>query len=178
MFLMFLTLAAAAAAPSETDLAGHLRDGELLCVKPDEANKSCDTIDRVTVNPDGTMIETSETLFSDEPPTAVELTNPVSVEGDAVCAVVDMAALRQGIVRVNGTPLPPDANAALIRTLGEILKPAEGHTICERLQIDAGQLVVTARDNGTPSPYAARPVRWISAGAGWRVALPSHKPAS
>lgn len=176
MFIMLLTLAAAA--PSQTDLVEHLRNGELLCIKPDEANKSCDTIDRVTVRPDGAMMETSETLVSDDPPAAVEMTNPISVEGDAICAVADMAVLRQSIVRVNGTPLPPDANAGVISALGETIKPVEGHTICERLQIEAGQLVVTARDNGTPLPYPARPVRWISAEAGWRVAPSSHQPAS
>ena len=176
MFIMLLTLAGAA--PSQTDLVEHLRNGELLCIKPDEANKSCDTIDRVTVRPDGSMMETSETLVSSAPATALEMTNPISVEGDAVCAVADLAILEQSIVRINGTPLPPDANAGVIRALSEIIKPAEGHKICERLQIEAGQLVLTARDNGTPLPHPARPVQWISADAGWRVAPPSHEPAS
>lgn len=174
MLLMFLTVVTIA--PPETDLVQHFRNGELLCIKPDEANKSCDTIDRVTVSADGTMIETSETLLSDEPPAAVEMTNPISVEGDAVCAVVDMAVVRQGMVRVNGAPVPPDANARVIGALSEILKPAEGHRICERLQIEAGQLVVTGRDNGSPSLVGARPVRWISAGDGWRVAPPAVNP--
>jgi len=110
MFIMSLILAAAAAAPSQTDMVEHLRNGELLCFKPDEASKSCDTIDRVTVRPDGSMMETSETLISSDPAVAVEMTNPVSVEGDAVCAVADPIVLGQSIVRLNSTVLPPEAS--------------------------------------------------------------------
>jgi hypothetical protein len=68
------------------------------------------------------------------------MTSLVKEEGGALCGVVQLADMQKGIVRVNGTPLPAEQNAAAVAKLVERLGSMAGKKACEALRVQDGQL--------------------------------------
>lgn len=107
-----------------TDLSARFKTGELLCVNPDEHEKTCSNIDHLIVRADGVLIATSETLLAPDKSITLEMSSQVRLEDGAVCSMVDMTDLRKTIVRDNGAPLPPDRTAPMLEKLFQGLQRA------------------------------------------------------
>jgi hypothetical protein len=168
--LLALILALAATAPSDTDMLAHFKAGKLLCSNPDAQTKTCSTIDKLVVRPDGTLVDTGETLVAPDKPVTLETTSVVHMDSGAMCGVMDMADLQRGIVRANGVPLPPDRNATVIDKLSAVFKPLSGQKVCEGLRVDHGHLIKVGQAERVDLPLPGKPVAWIDADGGYRVA--------
>jgi hypothetical protein len=168
--LITLVLVLVATAPLETDMLSQFKAGKLLCTNPDERTKTCSTIDRLVVRPDGVMINTGEVLVVPDKPITLEVASVAHFEIGAMCGVIETADLEKGIVRASGTPLPPDRNALVLEKLGKVIQPLIGQKVCEGLRVDKGQLVKVGQVERVDLPLPGKPVSWIGAEEGYRVA--------
>ncbi len=106
----------------ETDLLARFKAGELLCVNPDEHEKTCSNIDRLIVRADDVLIATSETLLAADKSAILEMSSQVQLENGAVCSMVDMTDLQKTIVRDNDAPLLADLAAPILEKLSQGLQ--------------------------------------------------------
>jgi hypothetical protein len=81
-----------------------------------------------------------------------------------------LADMQKGIVRVNGTALPPERNTAAVAMLVERLAPMAGKKACEVLRLQNGQLMKFGQVDQVDLELPGKPVQWIDASAGFRVA--------
>ena len=86
-----------------------------------------------------------------------------------MCGVMSMADFQNGIVRANGTPLPPDQNAAVLQKLTKTFEPLAGQKVCEALRVRDGQLEKIGQVERVDLPLPGKPVRWIGQSEGYRV---------
>lgn len=169
MLILLLALASAAS-PPETDMLAQFKAGRMLCSNPDSNTKTCSTIDRLTLRADGVMIDTGETLLALDKPVTLEVASVAHFEAGALCGTMDVADLRNGIVRADGVPLPADRNALALEKLTAALQPLAGRKICEGLRLQDGQLVKIGQAERFDLPLPGKPVRWIMPDEGYRVA--------
>lgn len=160
---------AAATAPSDTAVLAQLRAGKMLCSNPDPATKTCSAIASYAAAKNGAYVETSEILLPAGQPLTLELSAVAQVKGSEICGVMSEADLAKGVVRINGSPLPPDRNAAVLNKLSEKLKPMVGRQVCEELRIKDGRLMKYGQAEGVDINLPGKPVRWISARDGYKV---------
>ena len=172
IFAILLAAATPAAAAPQTDYLAAIRAGKLLCSNPDSVRKTCTTIDIITQAADGTLTSTSETLVAPVPPVTLEVSSTVHVDGATNCGVVDLDDLKKGRLRVNGELLPPDRNAVALGQIAEKLSFLAGHKACETLHNEGGQLMKSAMMEGIDTKLPDKPVAWIVAADGYKVAPP------
>ena len=98
------------------------------------------------------------------------MTSLVKEEGGALCGVVQLADMQKGIVRVNGTPLPAEQNAAAVAKLVERLASMAGKKACEALRLRDGQLMKYGQVDKVDLRLPGKPVKWIDPGEGFQVA--------
>jgi hypothetical protein len=170
MLLALGLLLAATSAPSELDAAAQSQLGKRLCVNPDVSNKSCSSILSYKPGADGSLVETGEILIAPAQGITLEMTSSVKEEGGALCGVVELADMQKGIVRVNGTPLPPEQNAAAVAKLVERLAPMAGKKACEALRVQDGQLMKYGQVDKVDLKLPGKPVKWIDPNEGFQVA--------
>jgi hypothetical protein len=170
VILLALLLILAATSSQETDMLSQFRAGKLLCTNPDPQTKTCSTIDRLTIGPDGTMTTTGETLIVPDKSITLQVTSAAHFEAGAICGVMGLDDLKKGIVRADGSPLPPDRNALVLERLKTVFQPLAGQKICEGLRLNNGQLQKIGQAERVDLPLPGKPVRWIGPDEGYRVA--------
>jgi hypothetical protein len=170
VLLAFALLLAATGGPSELDAAAQSRLGKRLCVNPDTSNKSCSSILSYKPGADGFLIETGEILIAPAQGITLEMTSLVKEENGALCGVVQLADMQKGIVRVNGTPLPAEQNAAAVAKLVERLASMAGKKACEALRVQDGQLMKYGQVDKIDLKLPGKSVKWIDPTEGFRVA--------
>ena len=170
MLLALTLLLIATNGPAATDVSAQSRLGKILCVNPNVATKTCSSIISYKPGPDGTLIETGEVLISPDQPITLEIASAAKVEGGAICGAVELADMQQGKLRMNGTLLPLDRNAAALSKLIERMKPMAGRKACEGLRVENGQLMKYGQVERIDINLPGKPVRWINPSEGYRVA--------
>lgn len=168
--MLALLLALAATIPVETDILVQVKAGKMLCSNPDPASKTCSTIDRLAVRADGVLLDSGETLLVPNQPITLETTSIVHIKAGAMCGVIDMADFQKGIVRANGTAVPPERNAMVLAKLSQVFQPLAGQETCEGLRMENGQLIKVAQVERMDLPLPGKAVRWIGPDEGYRVA--------
>ena len=78
--------------------------------------------------------------------------------------------MQKGKLRMNGTLLPSDRNEAVLNKLLEKLKPMAGRKACEALRVEDGQLRKFGQVERIDLKLPGKPVSWISAAEGYKVA--------
>ena len=168
MMILFL-LAAVATGSSDAAIQPQLTSGKMLCSNPDEASKTCSSIASYAAGKDGTLTETSELLLPAPQPLTLELSASVEVKGSVICGTMTETDLKKGRVRINGSLLPPDQNAAAMSKLSERLKPMVGREVCEELRVEDGQLMKFGQAERVDIKLPGKHVRWISKDEGYKV---------
>jgi hypothetical protein len=165
-----ILLALATPQPAETDMLAQFAAGKLLCTAPDIEHKTCATIDQVIIRDDGTLIDTGETLIPGSQSATLETSSRAEMDDGALCGILDLADVRKGVVRVNGSPLPSSRNASVIARLSSLYSASEGARVCERLSITNGHLIRSANIEGAVDSPPDQSARWITRDEGYRVA--------
>lgn len=169
MIILSLMFAAATPVSPGTAILSQLNEGRMLCSNPDAATKTCSSIASYAASKDGTFVETSEILLPAGQPLTLELSAPAEIKGSLVCGVMSEADLQKGRVRINGSPLPPDQNAAVLSKLSEKLRPMVGRQVCEELRVEDGRLMKYGQAERVDIHLPGKPVQWISKADGYRV---------
>ena len=168
--MIALLLALAAASPAETDILAQVKAGKVLCSNPDPASKTCSTIDRLALRTDGALLDSGETLLVPNQAVTLETTSIVRIKSGAMCGVIDMADFQKGIVRANGTAVPPERNAAVLAKLSKVFEPLAGQETCEGLRVENGHLTKVAQVERMDLPLPGKAASWIGPDEGYRVA--------
>ncbi|KQN04482.1 hypothetical protein ASE85_05455 [Sphingobium sp. Leaf26] len=170
MLIFVLVAMAVASTPPETDVLAQLQAGKVLCSNPDAGTKTCSTIDTFSKSADGTIIDVGEILISPDQPVTLEVSTTVQIESGTICGMMALGDLEKGQVRVNGTLLPPERNAAVMNKLVEKLKPLAGRKVCEALRLQDGQLMKYGQVERIDINLPGKPVRWVIKDDGYKVA--------
>lgn len=170
MLLATILLAAGVGSAAETDALAQMRAGKALCANPDEATRTCTSIDAFAPAADDIFIDTGEVLISTNQALTLEISSKVRVENGAICGVMEMADVRNGTVRVNGALLPPARNAQAIEKIALQLKPLVGRRVCETLRIENGRLFKYGQVAGVDRNPPGKPVKWVRLDEAYKVA--------
>lgn len=170
MLTIILIVAAAAGTPSQTDILAQSIEGNVLCSNPDMASKTCSSIDRFSRSEDGTITDVGEVLMSPDQPVTLEVATTVKITNGTICGEMALDDLEKGRLRVNGTSLPPERNAAAMSKVVEKLKPLAGRKVCEALRIQNGQLLKYGQVERIDINLPGKRVRWVAQTDGYRVA--------
>ena len=168
--LLFSLLAAASLAAGDDDVLANVQAGLMICSNPDEASKTCSTISRYELQSDGSLLETSEILFAPAQAISLEVKAHINLKGGAICGAMLKSDLDDGVVKLNGAPIPEDRNKAVLAKLDQQFAPLFGRQTCEMLRVENGQLLKFGQMDGVDTPLPPKPVRWISATDGFKVA--------
>lgn len=170
MILAALLLAQAAAPLSETDLQGHVAAGDMLCSNPDSATMTCSAIDSFSSGIGDTLTNTGEILLVPGQTATLRVTSIMHIEGDAFCGVMNAEDMEKAQVSVGGVPLSPAQNSKVLSGIIERLKPMVGHKVCETVRLEDGRLMKYGKIEGIDVTPPGKPVSWIVAADGYRVA--------
>lgn len=170
MLPLVLIATAAVAMPLETDVLAQSISGKMLCTNPDTATKTCSTIDRFFKAEDGSISNVGEILISPDQAVTLEISTIVEIDNGSVCGEMALSDLEKGRLRVNGTPLSPERNAAGMSKLIEKLKPLAGRKVCEALRLEGGRLFKYGQIERIDINLPGKPVRWVAVDEGYKVA--------
>jgi hypothetical protein len=167
---LLLLVAAAGNLTPATDILAQIRAGRMLCSNPDAATKTCSAINAYADADDGGLIETDEFLLSPDRAVTLEVSLSVGIDHGAICGVLALADLEKGKVRLDGALVPADRNAAALEKIVERMKPMTGRRTCDTLRVEGGQLLKFGQVERIEINLPGKPVRWITAADGYRVA--------
>lgn len=168
--ISLLLLAGAVAGVSDIDVVANSKAGMKLCSNPDAATKTCSTIASYAAADDGSFVETGEVLLAADQPITLQTAIPVTIDGDSICGQLTDAALAGAKVRVGGAQLPPDRHAMALASLTAKLKPLVGRKTCDGLRMEGGKLMKYGQVERVDVNLPGKPVIWIAADSGYRVA--------
>lgn len=170
--LLLSMLAAVSVTTADVDVLANVKAGRMICSSPDDASKTCSTISRYELQTDGSLLETSEVLFAPTQAISLEVKARITLKNGAICGAMLQSDLDHGIVRIGGNPIPDDKNKAVLAKLDEKFAMLFGRQTCEMLRIENGQLLKFGQMEGVDIPLPPKPVRWIAASDGFKVAPP------
>jgi hypothetical protein len=164
-----LAVGASSAVNPADDVLGNIKAGRMLCSYPDVETKTCTTIDNYALTAEGKLTNTGETIISESPLMTLAVTSVVQIENGAMCGLATKADLLNAKVRLNGTLLPPDRNAAMVAKLAGKYASMMGKKVCQTLKLNDGQLVQSAKIERVAVARPGVPVQWIAPGDGYKV---------
>lgn len=170
MLPLVLIATAAAAMPLDIDVLAQSISGKVLCSSPDAATKTCSTIDRFSKKEDGSITNVGEVLISPDQAVTLEISTTVQIDNGTICGEMALSDLEKGRLRVNGTLLSPERNAAGMSKLIEKLKPLAGRKVCEALRLEDGRLFKYGQVERIDINLPGKPVRWVAIDEGYKVA--------
>lgn len=165
--LLFLALLAAQAAP---DPLASARAGNLRCIEPDAAKKTCRSIIRYTVHDDGGFDATVSGFIGNDGATLIVYQTSGAIEGDAVCAVIRPYDVLHGHLYRGGKPLSEQQAAPIQDQIRIQLQDMAGKKRCYIDQPAGGRLVSNITLNGVVQADQAQRVAWVSPDEGYALA--------
>jgi hypothetical protein len=170
VFTLIATLLFAAPDMANTNPLAPAIAGQLECSTPDEQRKTCRSIASYRHLSGPNYSNTAVMLFSPNGPTILQVTSPVVVKGNAVCAVTKIGDIKNGKVTVGGRKLSTLEAAPLLDHLATHMFPLFGHEICLTFDDSSGTIMELGTIDGVRQPKGDEPVQWVSPSAGYKVA--------
>jgi hypothetical protein len=166
MIAALLLLAAPAAAPAP-DALDPARMGKIRCVGPDSQARTCATMVRYTVHPDGRFDAVVNGVVSTDPVVVLEYQTSGQIEDGAVCSTVRPIDFSSGRLTKDGAALAPATETAVRQRLMLALQPLAGHKRCYRDRVDGEGLVSDITIDGLVRTEMNQRAIWVSAEEGW-----------
>ena len=174
---MLVTLALAALIQTTPAIAGMSGDplapaaaGQILCYKPDTAQKTCHSIAEYAAQGNGGFTSKATILVSKSPLVILRSATPVHEEGGAVCGIITADQLSASTLVVNGNEMSADEAAPLLALGVSALDKIIGKNICTSYSDGNDGLQATATVDGQSRPDLTQTVMWVSPSDGYRVA--------
>lgn len=164
---MLATLLLLAAPLPAADALDPARMGKIRCVAPDTQARTCATMVRYTVHPDGRFDAAVTGVVSTEPTIVLEYQISGQIEDGAVCAVVRPIDFTAGKLTKDGVSLTPAIETSVRQRLMLALQPLAGKKRCYRDRPDADGLVSDIIIEGQVRADLNQRVIWVSPEDGW-----------
>lgn len=144
--------------------------GQVLCLVPDEDQKTCAEIDTWRPAPNGTYENMSQSNFAaDETTLSYVMTNPVVVKGDAICGTLRSKDVQTLKLKSAGKPLPAPVMALILRRLKESLVEYLNKELCSFFEDTPEGLVIRGKVNGIPDEGLTAFAKWVSPSDGYHL---------
>ena len=170
MFGILLLLASSSIVGTGTDYMTEIGAGRLLCSSPDLGTKTCSAITTFTIEADGNASESAEILISPSPPITLEMSSTAEIKGSVNCSKLTLVQMKEGRLRIKGELLPSEQNEAALSKIIPMLASMADKRACDELRIEAGQLIKVGQVDEVEVKLPGKPVIWIGADDGFRVA--------
>jgi hypothetical protein len=169
MIASLLLLASPAPLPATlpADALDPARTGKIRCVTPDSQARTCATMVRYTVHPDGRFDAVVTGVVSTEPTIVMEYQTSGQLEDGAVCSTVRPIDFTSGKLTKDGAPLAPAIETSVRQRLMLALQPLAGKKRCYRDRPDGDGLVSDIIIDGQVRADMNQRAIWVSAEDGW-----------
>ena len=161
----------AAAAPvvsSPIDVFAPARNGQLACIVPDKVKKTCRSLSRYTFK-DGKIIDTTETLLTDNPLLTMETRLVAEIRGRNSCGTIRTEDIESATFLVRG-------NKASRRTADrgrvafmDVMANYLDREICSTYVPDGSAFRIVILVNGAEHRHLSRPMIWVRPSDGYAV---------
>ncbi|WP_404339033.1 hypothetical protein AB2M62_07585 [Sphingomonas sp. MMS12-HWE2-04] len=169
MTMILTLLLTLAAGQASDDVLAPARQGMLRCTTPDQTHKTCATLTRYTVHPDGGFDAEVTGMASRPAQISIRYTMPGTVENGALCFVHSGGALSGASFTKPGAKLAPSLQETLRAQVSAGMASLSGKKRCYRDRIVNGSLVSATTLDGVAHPELDRPVLWVRAEDGYKV---------
>jgi hypothetical protein len=160
----------ALAEPARVEPLGPALAGQLQCYSPNEAEKTCQSIDRFRPLGNGRFSDAVAVRLVGDPLIIAEFTLSYGTKGDAFCNMLRPGDLAAARITKSGRPMPAKEAAALRRLLIEAMASYMNKEACTVLEESDEGLVARTRVNGVYDPGVDQYVKWVDPADGYRVA--------
>jgi hypothetical protein len=164
--LLFMLTAAQA---SDGDVLAQAREGKLRCTAPDRTRKTCATLTRFTIRPDGSFDAEVTGMASRPAQISVRYTMPGTVENGALCFIHTASALNGATFTKPGAKLAASLQETLRAQIVASMAPLNGKRRCYRDRNVNGELSSATTLDGLAHPELDRPILWVSPEDGFKV---------
>jgi hypothetical protein len=140
--ILALLLAPASVEAAERRLTGaqlkDLAQREMVwCENYRAAQKDCETLVLVSLQPDGSLRETGALRIARTPDLMLVIDGRSRIEGDRICSVYDEETTKLAVV-LNGQPVPSFMARELEGVVRDAMAEFKGKTLCQSFYADGG----------------------------------------
>lgn len=168
---MIATLLFLLAAAPDGDLLDPARAGKIRCVGPDIRARTCSTMVRYTVRPDGSFDALVTGVVATDPLILLEYRTSGQIEDGAACSIVRPIDFTAGKLSKDGAPLAAGIEASVRQRLMLSLQPLAGRKRCYRDRPDADGLVSSVTIDGLVRTDMNQRAIWVSPEEGYAPGL-------
>ena len=148
--------------------------GQLQCLKPNLARKTCQSISGYRYGANGAIENFYSILLSGDPFVTMESVSYVEIKGEKVCGITDTREIDAASFMIEGSASNPAQSALLRERLKLSLKGILDREMCASFAQDRNSkdktTIVDATLDGAPYPGGNnQPVMWVSPADGFRV---------
>lgn len=148
--------------------------GQLQCLKPNLARKTCQSISGYRYGANGAIESFYSVLISADPLVTMESVSPVEIKAEKICSKTETREIDAASFTIEGRASNPAQSELLRQRLKLALKVLLDREMCGGFAQDGDSkdktIIVDTTLDGTPFPAANhQPVMWISPADGFRV---------
>ena len=168
---IFLALAAfgqSAPAPV-TDPLAPARTGQMQCVSPNIANKTCFAIARFIPNADGGFTNDVTVLISPQMGLTMETVSAAHVENGQVCGTVILKDMMASKLSVNGTAMTEEQAGPIKAQILAAVTPMDGKKACSTYKAEGDMLSSETSLDGVAHPEMNQKLIWVKPEDGFKL---------
>ena len=169
MILPLLLALAGPQADADGDVLAPARQGLVRCTAPSRTRKTCASMTRYTVRPDGSFYAEVTGAASASGDIQVRYQMQGSIVAGAACFSTDSSGLSGAVFTKPGARLAASLQETLRAQLASAMAPLNGKQRCYRDRIQDGTLVSRTTLDGVAHPEFDRPILWVSPEDGYKV---------
>jgi hypothetical protein len=145
--------------------------GQLQCVRPNVAARTCRSLVAYARQPDGAIVSTGSVLLAESPVIVMRTTDHATIKAGRLCAVTERKDFAAEEFTINGEPASRGLTARLRQVVLVAMRRYIGREICELDVPQGGSFMATNFVDGALDPgVTAESFIWVSPSDGYTVA--------
>ncbi len=168
MLLSLLILASPAAAAA--DPLAPARAGQLQCINPNVAAKTCQAMGTFTVAADGSYQTVTRTVINPQPLIIMEVKGKGKAEGELTCGTLDKADYEAATFTMDGAAMAEEIAGTIRTQLLGAIAPLAGKKACIAQKPEGDLILAEVTLDGTARPDLTQKMLWVKPDAGYKVA--------
>ena len=161
----------AAVAPvvaSPIDVFAPARNGQLACVVPDKAKRTCQSLSHYAFE-DGKIIDTTETLLADKPLLTITTRSVGEIRGQNSCGTLRTADIEAATFLLRGNPASRRTADRGREAFMSVMANYLDREICRTYVRDGSAFRTVTLVNGFEHRYLSQPMIWVGPSDGYEV---------
>jgi hypothetical protein len=168
LFIGAAVLAAAAPVASPIDVFAPARNGQLACIVPDKAKKTCRSLSSYTFK-DGKIIDTTETLLVEKPLLTVITRSVGEIRGRNSCGTIRTEDIEDATFLVRGNKASRRTADRGREAFMAVMANYLDREICSTYVPDGSAFRTVILVNGSEHRHLSQPMIWVKSSDGYEV---------